>query len=65
MDHNPSCSMKLKTGMHIQKAILLHCLGWELMSADNIVLPFEVKPLGIRGRVVRLGSVVDDILSTP
>jgi molecular chaperone Hsp33 len=31
--------------------------------ADNLVLPFEVKPLGIRGRVVRLGSVVDDILS--
>lgn len=33
------------------------------MSADDIVLPFEVKPLGIRGRVVRLGSVIDDILS--
>jgi molecular chaperone Hsp33 len=31
--------------------------------ADNLVLPFEVKPLGIRGRVVRLGSVVDDIIS--
>ena len=31
--------------------------------ADNLVLPFEVKPLGIRGRVVRLGGVVDDILS--
>jgi molecular chaperone Hsp33 len=30
---------------------------------DNIVLPFEVKPLGIRGRVVRLGPVIDDILS--
>jgi molecular chaperone Hsp33 len=30
---------------------------------DNIVLPFEVKPLGIRGRVVRLGSVIDDILA--
>ncbi len=33
------------------------------MSADDIVLPFEVKPLGIRGRVVRLGPVIDDILS--
>jgi molecular chaperone Hsp33 len=36
------------------------------MSADKLpdfVLPFEVKPLGIRGRVVRLGPVVDDILS--
>jgi molecular chaperone Hsp33 len=30
---------------------------------DDLVLPFEVKPLGIRGRVVRLGPVVDDILS--
>jgi molecular chaperone Hsp33 len=36
------------------------------MSADGLadfVLPFEVKPLGIRGRIVRLGPVVDDILS--
>jgi molecular chaperone Hsp33 len=30
---------------------------------DNLVLPFEVKPLGIRGRIVRLGPVIDDILS--
>jgi molecular chaperone Hsp33 len=30
---------------------------------DNLVLPFEVKPLGIRGRVVRLGPVIDDILA--
>ncbi len=29
---------------------------------DNIVLPFEVKPLGSRGRVVRLGSVIDEII---
>jgi molecular chaperone Hsp33 len=29
----------------------------------DLVLPFEVKPLGIRGRVVRLGPVIDDILS--
>lgn len=36
------------------------------MTADTLpdfVLPFEVKPLGIRGRVVRLGPVIDDILS--
>jgi molecular chaperone Hsp33 len=33
------------------------------MAGDDIVLPFEVKPLGIRGRVVRLGPVIDDILS--
>jgi molecular chaperone Hsp33 len=35
------------------------------MSMDqqsDFVLPFEVKPLGIRGRIVRLGPVVDDIL---
>lgn len=31
--------------------------------SDDLVLSFEVKPLGIRGRVVRLGSVIDDILS--
>jgi len=29
---------------------------------DNLVMPFEIKPLGVRGRIVRLGSVVDDIL---
>ena len=28
----------------------------------NLVMPFEVKALGIRGRVVRLGPVIDDIL---
>ncbi len=27
------------------------------------VLPFEVKPLGVRGRIVRLGPVIDDILA--
>lgn len=32
------------------------------MSSD-LVLPFEVKPLGVRGRVVELGAVIDDILS--
>jgi molecular chaperone Hsp33 len=29
---------------------------------DNTVMPFEIKPLGVRGRIVRLGHVVDDIL---
>ena len=29
---------------------------------DNTVMPFEIKPLGVRGRIVRLGTVVDDIL---
>jgi molecular chaperone Hsp33 len=33
------------------------------MSSGDLVLPFEVKPLGIRGRVVRLGPVIDDILA--
>jgi molecular chaperone Hsp33 len=32
-------------------------------GTPDAVLPFEVKPLGVRGRVVRLGPVVDDILS--
>lgn len=31
--------------------------------ASDFVLPFEVKPLGVRGRVVRLGGVIDDILA--
>jgi molecular chaperone Hsp33 len=30
---------------------------------EDWVLPFEVKPLGVRGRLVRLGPVIDDILS--
>jgi molecular chaperone Hsp33 len=29
---------------------------------DNLVMPFAIKPLGVRGRIVRLGGVVDDIL---
>ena len=33
-----------------------------LHSSDDLVLPFEIKPLGVRGRLVRLGAVVDDIL---
>jgi molecular chaperone Hsp33 len=32
-------------------------------SADDTVLPFEVKALDLRGRVVRLGPAVDTILS--
>jgi molecular chaperone Hsp33 len=31
-------------------------------EADDLVQPFEVKPLGVRGRLVRLGPTVDDIL---
>src|SRR5438270_841635 len=33
------------------------------VSADDTVLPFEVAPLDLRGRVVRLGPAVDEILS--
>lgn len=29
---------------------------------EDLVLPFEIKPLGVRGRLVRLGAAVDDIL---
>ncbi len=31
-------------------------------AGDNLVLPFAVKPLGVRGRIVRLGAVVDTIV---
>lgn len=31
--------------------------------ADNIILPFQLQESGLRGRSVRLGSVLDDILS--
>jgi len=30
--------------------------------AGDMVLPFEVRPLGVRGRIVRLGGAVNDIL---
>ncbi len=32
------------------------------LAGEDVVLPFEVKPLGVRGRLVRLGPAVDDIL---
>src|SRR5438105_7924103 len=32
-------------------------------SADDTILPFEVAALDLRGRVVRLGAAVDDILT--
>ena len=32
-------------------------------TADDTILPFEVAPLDLRGRVVRLGPTLDDILS--
>lgn len=32
-------------------------------AADDMILPFEVAPLDLRGRVVRLGPALDDILS--
>src|SRR5690242_2628215 len=33
------------------------------LAIDDIVLPFEVSSLDLRGRIVRLGPVVDEILS--
>ena len=33
-----------------------------LPPGEDLVLPFEIKPLGVRGRLVRLGAAVDDIL---
>ena len=32
-------------------------------TGEDLVLPFEIRPLGVRGRLVRLGASVDDILS--
>jgi molecular chaperone Hsp33 len=32
-------------------------------AIDDVILPFEVAPLDLRGRVVRLGPALDDILS--
>jgi molecular chaperone Hsp33 len=32
-------------------------------AADDVILPFEVAPLDLRGRVVRLGPALDDILN--
>jgi molecular chaperone Hsp33 len=32
------------------------------MPTNDTVMPFDVKPLGVRGRIVRLGPVIDDIL---
>lgn len=31
-------------------------------AAKDSVMPFEIKPLGVRGRIVRLGAVIDDIV---
>src|SRR4051812_33433571 len=33
------------------------------VSADDTVLPFEVAPLDLRGRLVRLGPAADEILN--
>lgn len=34
-----------------------------MADKDNMVLPFQVKSLGARGRLIRLGPVIHDILS--
>ena len=33
-----------------------------MTEAKDTVMPFEVRPLGVRGRIVRLGAVIDDIV---
>src|SRR3954453_12126005 len=35
----------------------------QLEGADNVVLPFAVEALDVRGRVVRLGTAIDTILA--
>ncbi len=32
------------------------------LPADDIVLPFLVAPLGVRGRIIRLGALVDEVV---
>jgi len=34
-----------------------------LILPDDSILPFEVKPLGVRGRLVRLGPMIDEIIA--
>jgi molecular chaperone Hsp33 len=33
-----------------------------LLPADDIVLPFLIAPLGVRGRLIRLGAMVDEVV---
>ena len=64
--------------LHAQKGILAWCLRAErrhdatiaipsrapsAVAADDTILPFEVAALDLRGRVVRLGPALDEILS--
>jgi molecular chaperone Hsp33 len=32
------------------------------VSLEDAVLPFEIRPLGVRGRIVRLGDLIDEII---
>ena len=49
--------------LHAQKAILLLCFGSDMTRRTGTrVMPFAIKPLGVRGRIVRLGAVVNDIV---
>ena len=56
--------------LHAQKGILAWCLGavsrmssTSLEGDDDLVLPFAVEALDVRGRVVRLGPSIDTILT--
>lgn len=38
-------------------------VAWDGENIDNIVLPFQLQESGLRGRYVRLGTVLNDILA--
>lgn len=48
---------------HVMKNIEIPSRTPAAESADDTILPFEVAALDLRGRVVRLGPAVDEILS--
>ena len=48
---------------HVMKNIEIPTRTPATQSADDTILPFEVAALDLRGRVVRLGPAVDEILS--
>ncbi|HUC60728.1 MAG TPA: Hsp33 family molecular chaperone HslO [Alphaproteobacteria bacterium] len=44
-------------------AALAHAIGRHSARDDDLVQPFQIEGKGIRGRLVRLGPLVDDVLS--
>src|SRR5581483_6159102 len=51
------------TDPHVSPAIAIPSRAPSATSADDTVMPFEVAALDLRGRVVRLGPMIDDILA--